>query len=143
MENTHSSLADAKARIADLERQLAAALAVAEKTGAKIEVFMLRELNRDSLLWDVIVDPARKIRIGNKLYFGKDDELVAEVIESKVKPTVPWGSLGETAFGAQPAAVDRGDRRRVIVAVGRQDIDPDGLVGDDEVPHGRHHPRVE
>lgn len=57
--------------------------------------------------------------------------LVAEVIESKVKPTVPWGSLGETAFGAQPAAVDRGDRRRVIVAVGRQDIDPDGLVAPD------------
>ena len=47
-----------------------------EKTGAKIEVFLLRELNRDSLLWDVIVDPARKIRIGHKLYFGKDDELV-------------------------------------------------------------------
>ena len=40
-----------------------------EKTGAKIEVFLLRELNRDSLLWDVLVDPARKIRIGNKLYF--------------------------------------------------------------------------
>ncbi|MBK6776793.1 MAG: tRNA preQ1(34) S-adenosylmethionine ribosyltransferase-isomerase QueA [Flavobacteriales bacterium] len=53
-----------------------------EKTGAKIEVFMLRELNRDSLLWDVLVDPARKIRIGNKLYFGKDDELVAEVIDN-------------------------------------------------------------
>lgn len=53
-----------------------------EKTGAKIEVFLLRELNRDSLLWDVIVDPARKIRIGNKLYFGKDDELVAEVIDN-------------------------------------------------------------
>ena len=53
-----------------------------EKTGAKIEVFMLRELNRESLLWDVLVDPARKIRIGNKLYFGKDDELVAEVIDN-------------------------------------------------------------
>ncbi|HNA32707.1 MAG TPA: tRNA preQ1(34) S-adenosylmethionine ribosyltransferase-isomerase QueA, partial [Flavobacteriales bacterium] len=53
-----------------------------EKTGAKIEVFLLRELNRDSLLWDVVVDPARKIRIGNKLYFGKDDELVAEVIDN-------------------------------------------------------------
>ena len=53
-----------------------------EKTGAKIEVFLLRELNRDSLLWDVVVDPARKIRIGNKLYFGKNDELVAEVIDN-------------------------------------------------------------
>jgi S-adenosylmethionine:tRNA ribosyltransferase-isomerase len=53
-----------------------------EKTGAKIEVFLLRELNRESFLWDVLVDPARKIRIGNKLYFGKDDELVAEVIDN-------------------------------------------------------------
>lgn len=52
-----------------------------EKTGARIEVFLLRELNKESLLWDVLVDPARKIRIGNKLYFG-DDELVAEVIDN-------------------------------------------------------------
>lgn len=53
-----------------------------EKTGAQIEVFLLRELNRESLLWDVLVDPARKIRIGNKLYFGEDDALVAEVIDN-------------------------------------------------------------
>ncbi len=53
-----------------------------EKTGAIIEVFLLRELNKDSLLWDVLVDPARKIRIGNKLYFGENDELVAEVIDN-------------------------------------------------------------
>ena len=53
-----------------------------EKTGAKIEVFLLRELNRESKLWDVLVDPARKIRIGNKLYFGDDDVLVAEVIDN-------------------------------------------------------------
>lgn len=53
-----------------------------EKTGAKIEVFLLRELNHDTLLWDVLVDPARKIRIGNKLYFGDDDSLVAEVIDN-------------------------------------------------------------
>jgi S-adenosylmethionine:tRNA ribosyltransferase-isomerase len=53
-----------------------------EKTGAQIEVFLLRELNRESLLWDVLVDPARKIRIGNKLYFGEDDSLVAEVIDN-------------------------------------------------------------
>ena len=52
-----------------------------EKTGAKIEVFLLRELNRESLLWDVLVDPARKIRVGNKLYFG-DSDLVAEVIDN-------------------------------------------------------------
>jgi S-adenosylmethionine:tRNA ribosyltransferase-isomerase len=53
-----------------------------EKTGAKIEVFLLRELNRESILWDVLVDPARKIRIGNKLYFGDDESLVAEVIDN-------------------------------------------------------------
>lgn len=53
-----------------------------EKTGAKIEVFLLRELNRETRLWDVLVDPARKIRIGNKLYFGEDDTLVAEVIDN-------------------------------------------------------------
>ncbi|GAF03529.1 tRNA preQ1(34) S-adenosylmethionine ribosyltransferase-isomerase QueA [Saccharicrinis fermentans] len=53
-----------------------------EKTGAEIEVFLLRELNRDQKLWDVLVDPARKIRIGNKLYFGENDEMVAEVIDN-------------------------------------------------------------
>ncbi|MCT4613337.1 MAG: tRNA preQ1(34) S-adenosylmethionine ribosyltransferase-isomerase QueA [Marinifilaceae bacterium] len=53
-----------------------------EKTGADIEVFLLRELNREQRLWDVLVDPARKIRIGNKLYFGDDDLLVAEVIDN-------------------------------------------------------------
>ena len=53
-----------------------------EKTGASIEVFLLRELNREQRLWDVLVDPARKIRIGNKLYFGDDDSLVAEVIDN-------------------------------------------------------------
>lgn len=53
-----------------------------EKTGARIEVFLLRELNQEQRLWDVLVDPARKIRIGNKLYFGDDDSLVAEVIDN-------------------------------------------------------------
>ena len=53
-----------------------------EKTGAEIKVFLLRELNRDQHLWDVLVDPARKIRIGNKLYFGENDALVAEVIDN-------------------------------------------------------------
>lgn len=53
-----------------------------EKTGARIEVFLLRELNSEQRLWDVLVDPARKIRIGNKLYFGDDDSLVAEVIDN-------------------------------------------------------------
>jgi len=53
-----------------------------EKTGAKIEVFLLRELNPEHRLWDVLVDPARKIRIGNKLFFGDDDSLIAEVIDN-------------------------------------------------------------
>jgi S-adenosylmethionine:tRNA ribosyltransferase-isomerase len=52
-----------------------------EKTGAKIEVFLLRELSQQAHLWDVLVDPARKIRVGNKLYFG-DGDLVAEVIDN-------------------------------------------------------------
>ena len=51
-----------------------------EKTNAKIEVFLLRELNEEFRLWDVLVDPARKIRIGNKLYFGEDNSMVSEVI---------------------------------------------------------------
>lgn len=53
-----------------------------EKTGAKIEVFLLRELSADGKLWDVLVEPARKIRIGNKLYFGEDESMVAEVIDN-------------------------------------------------------------
>jgi S-adenosylmethionine:tRNA ribosyltransferase-isomerase len=53
-----------------------------EKTGSMIEVFLLRELNAQNFLWDTVVDPARKIRIGNKLYFGENDELVAEVIDN-------------------------------------------------------------
>lgn len=53
-----------------------------EKTGAQIEVFLLRELNHEMRLWDVLVEPARKIRIGNKLYFGEDDAVVAEVIDN-------------------------------------------------------------
>lgn len=53
-----------------------------EKTGAKIEVFLLRELDKETRLWDVLVDPARKIRIGNKLFFGEDEALVAEVVDN-------------------------------------------------------------
>ncbi|MDR0560624.1 MAG: tRNA preQ1(34) S-adenosylmethionine ribosyltransferase-isomerase QueA [Prevotellaceae bacterium] len=53
-----------------------------EKTGAEIEVFLLRELNKEQRLWDVLVDPARKIRIGNKLYFGNNDSMIAEVIDN-------------------------------------------------------------
>ena len=53
-----------------------------EKTNARIEVFLLRELSQDVRLWDVLVDPARKIRIGNKLFFGEDESMVAEVIDN-------------------------------------------------------------
>ena len=60
-----------------------------EKTGARIEVFLLRELNAENKFWDVLVEPARKIRIGNKLYFGEDDSMVAEVIDNTT-------SLGRT-----------------------------------------------
>ena len=65
-----------------------------EKTGAKIEVFLLRELNKTNKLWDVIVDPARKIRVGNKLYFGESDELVAEVLTIPPAVAVPFVSFG-------------------------------------------------
>ena len=69
-----------------------------EKTGARIEVFLLRELNEENKFWDVLVEPARKIRIGNKLYFGEDDSMVAEVIDNgphdEFKQTLY--SMGET-----------------------------------------------
>ena len=83
-----------------------------EKTGARIEVFLLRELNPEQRLWDVLVDPARKIRIGNKLYFGDDETLVAEVIDNTTSRgrTLRFlydGSYGEfrrklTALGQTP-----------------------------------------
>ncbi|MFO7872855.1 MAG: tRNA preQ1(34) S-adenosylmethionine ribosyltransferase-isomerase QueA [Bacteroidales bacterium] len=99
-----------------------------EKTGARIEVFLLRELNRETRLWDVLVDPARKIRIGNKLYFGEDDNLVAEVIDNttsrgrtlrflfdgtydEFKKTIE--SLGETPLPKQiKRPVEKEDRDR-------------------------------
>lgn len=105
-----------------------------EKTGAEIEVFLLRELNREQRLWDVLVDPARKIRIGNKLYFGEDDLLVAEVIDNttsrgrtlrflfdgpydEFKNTLY--SLGETPlpkFIARPVQPEDKDRYQTIFA---------------------------
>lgn len=105
-----------------------------EKTGAKIEVFLLRELNRENLLWDVLVDPARKIRIGNKLYFGENDDLVAEVIDnttsrgrtlrflydgehSEFKKTL--FSLGETPLPStisRPPTPEDADRYQTIFA---------------------------
>jgi S-adenosylmethionine:tRNA ribosyltransferase-isomerase len=62
-----------------------------KKNSSRIEVFLLRELNAEQRLWDVLVDPTRKIRIGNKLYFGDDDSLVAEVIDNTT-------SRGRTLF---------------------------------------------
>ena len=78
-----------------------------EKTGARIEVFLLRELNADIKLWDVLVEPARKIRIGNKLYFGDDESLVAEVIDNTTSRgrtlrflyDGPYEDFKETLFG--------------------------------------------
>jgi S-adenosylmethionine:tRNA ribosyltransferase-isomerase len=75
-----------------------------EKTGAEIEVFLLRELNREQRLWDVLVDPARKIRIGNKLYFGEDDLLVAEVIDNTT-------SRGRTALFVRRALIQKNPLR--------------------------------
>ena len=69
-----------------------------EKTGARIEVFLLRELSRDQRLWDVLVDPARKIRIGNKLYFGDDDSLVAEVIDNTTSRGRPLRFLYDGSY---------------------------------------------
>lgn len=84
-----------------------------EKTGAKIEVFLLRELNKESFLWDVLVDPARKIRIGNKLYFGEDDSLVAEVIDN----TTSRGRTLRFLFDGSYA-----DFKEIITALGETPI---------------------
>ena len=73
-----------------------------EKTGAEIEIFLLRELNRELRLWDVLVDPARKIRIGNKLYFGDDDLLVAEVIDNTTSPAPTRSSSRRFSIWARP-----------------------------------------
>ena len=83
-----------------------------EKTGADIEVFLLRELNREQRLWDVIVEPARKIRIGNKLYFG-DDSLVAEVIDNTT-------SRGRTLRFLYDGAYD--DFKRTLFSLGEVPI---------------------
>ena len=71
-----------------------------EKTGAKIEVFLLRELNKEQRLWDVLVDPARQIRIGNKLYFGENDLLVAEVIDNTTSRGRTLRFLFDGSYGA-------------------------------------------
>lgn len=92
-----------------------------EKTGAEIEVFLLRELNRDQRLWDVLVDPARKIRIGNKLYFGENDILVAEVIDNTTSRgrtlrflfDGPYDKFKETLYGLGETPLPKFIKRRV------------------------------
>ena len=107
-----------------------------EKTGAEIEIFLLRELNRELRLWDVLVDPARKIRIGNKLYFGDDDLMVAEVIDNTTSRgrtlrflfcTIAERELPERAIGAwrsllpsfESAALDANPAPALVLADGR------------------------
>jgi len=89
---------------------------VKEKTGAKIEVFLLRELNRETRLWDVLVNPARKIRIGNKLYFGEDESLVAEVIDN----TTSRGRTLRFLFDGEYE-----DFKKTIQSLGETPIPPD------------------
>ncbi len=92
-----------------------------EKTGAEIEVFLLRELNREQKLWDVLVDPARKIRIGNKLYFGEDDEMVAEVIDNTTSRgrtlrflhDGPYDEFKEALFGLGETPLPKTINRKV------------------------------
>ena len=95
-----------------------------EKTGAKIEVFLLRELNKDMRLWDVLVDPARTIRIGNKLYFGEDESLVAEVIDNTT-------SRGRTLRFLFDGTHD--EFKRALFALGETPI-PKQIIKRDVVP---------
>jgi len=93
-----------------------------EKTGAEIEVFLLRELNRETRLWDVLVDPARKIRIGNKLYFGEDEALVAEVIDNTTSRgrtlrflfDGPYEDFKKTIYGLGETPLPKIHKREVI-----------------------------
>jgi S-adenosylmethionine:tRNA ribosyltransferase-isomerase len=93
-----------------------------EKTGAEIEVFLLRELNKEQRLWDVLVDPARKIRIGNKLYFGDDDLLVAEVIDNTTSRgrtlrflfDGPYEEFKQTLFGLGETPLPKFINRDVV-----------------------------
>jgi S-adenosylmethionine:tRNA ribosyltransferase-isomerase len=93
-----------------------------EKTGAEIEVFLLRELNGEQRLWDVLVDPARKIRIGNKLYFGENDMLVAEVIDNTTSRgrtlrflyDGPYEEFKETLYNLGETPLPKFIRREVV-----------------------------
>ncbi len=93
-----------------------------EKTGADIEVFLLRELNREMRLWDVLVDPARKIRIGNKLYFGENESLVAEVIDNTTSRgrtlrflyDGPYDEFKETLYGLGKTPLPKFIKRELV-----------------------------
>jgi predicted amino acid racemase len=101
--------------------------------------------NLDWALGDHDVGRINDLRLGESILLGRETlrrdpvdglftdaiTLVAEVIESKIKPSSPWGTVGLTAFGAAPPVVDRGERRRVIVALGHHDTDPAGLTPPD------------
>ena len=100
-----------------------------EKTGAQISVFLLRELDAESRLWDVLVDPARKIRIGNKLYFGDDDSLVAEVIDNTT-------SRGRTLRFLFDGNYD--EFKAKLLALGSTPIPDDLLKLRDVVPEDEH-----
>ncbi len=94
-----------------------------EKTGAQIEVFLLRELNKELRLWDVLVDPARKIRVGNKLYFGESD-MVAEVIDN----TTSRGRTIKFLFDGTDE-----EFRKALYELGETPIPKDVLLRDNEV----------
>ena len=96
---------------------------IRKKTGARIEVFLLRELNEELRLWDVLVDPARKIRIGNKLYFGDDDPMVAEVIDNTTSHVdVPYVSCmtALTTSSKSIVCVGRGSAAQFHPSSGRR-----------------------
>ena len=111
-------------------------MVIRKKTGAKIKSSLLRELNRESRLWDVLVDPARKIRIGNKLYFGDDDLLVAEVIDNTTSRgrtlrflfDGPWAGVQEDGLVARTNPLPKYIKRKA------EPEDADRYP--DRVPHG-------
>jgi len=96
-----------------------------EKTGARIEVFLLRELNREARLWDVMVDPARKIRIGNKLYFGENDDLVAEVIDNTTSRGRTLRFLFDGSYEAFKATIERLGQTPIPKEMNREAIPED------------------
>jgi len=95
-----------------------------EKTGAEIEVFLLRELNTENLLWDVLVDPARKIRIGNKLYFGENEDLIAEVIDNTTSRGRTLRFLFEGSYDEFKATIKRLGETPIPKYVNR-DVNPE------------------